>query len=213
MAVGTRLPAMSGSEWAALLLLATAMSFTPGPNTTLAAAMAANHGLPHAMRFVLGVPLGWGAVLLACAFGLGALLQAAPLLRGAITVAGVAYMLWLAWKLAGSGELKKAGDARGGRGFDVGFWQAAALQFVNIKAWILALVVSTGWVVQAGEPLALRLVQVVPVLMLFALASNFTYAWVGATLRRWLAEGRRLLYFNRVLALLLAATAVWMVRA
>ena len=64
---------MTSSEWAALLFVANAMSATPGPNTTLSAALGANHGLPHAMRFVLGVPVGWGVVVVAGALGLGAL--------------------------------------------------------------------------------------------------------------------------------------------
>lgn len=206
---------MTGSEWAALLFVATAMSFTPGPNTTLSAALAANHGLPHAMRFVLGVPVGWGVVVVACALGLGALLQAAPVLRGALQWAGVGYMLWLAWRLAGTAQLAASDTRR----FDIGFGHGVLLQFINIKAWILALVVSVGWInapvpgtLDAPAPW-LRLAQVLPVLMAFALASNLTYAWVGSALRRWLQQGRRLLVFNRLLALLLAATALWMARA
>ena len=67
---------MPWPELTALLVFSTAMAFTPGPNTTLSAALAANHGLRHAMRFVLGVPVGWGLLLVACALGLGALVQA-----------------------------------------------------------------------------------------------------------------------------------------
>ncbi|MBL8326932.1 MAG: LysE family translocator [Rubrivivax sp.] len=216
---------MSGPEWAALLFVAAAMSFTPGPNTTLAAALGANHGLRHAMRFVLGVPVGWGFVLAASALGLGAVLQAAPVLRVALKWAGVGYLLWLAWRLAATSRLPAAGEP--GR-FDVGFGQGVLLQFVNVKAWVLALVVSVGWIngAEAASPAATaagaasfsavvpatwsRLAQVLPVLMLFALASNLTYAGVGAALRRWLAAGRRLAHFNRALALLLAGTALWM---
>lgn len=208
---------MTGSEWAALLLVATAMSFTPGPNTTLSAALAANHGLAHAMRFVMGVPVGWGVVVLATALGLGALLQAAPLAREALKWAGVGYMLWLAWRLARATPPAQApGEPPARFGLEVGFAQGVLLQFVNIKAWILALVVSVGWINAAraeGEPSWLRLAQVLPVMMAFALASNFTYAWVGAALRRWLMQGRRLVHFNRALALLLAGTALWMGRA
>lgn len=205
---------LTGSEWAALLLVATAMSFTPGPNTTLSAALAANHGLRHAMPFVLGVPVGWGVIVVACALGLGALLQTAPVLRGAVKWAGVGYLLWLAWRLFESARLAEADRER----FDVGFVQGALLQFVNIKAWILAWVVSAGWIsrdvaADGTEATLMRLAQVLPVMMAFALASNLTYASVGAALRQWLASGRRLLVFNRVLAALLAGTALWMARS
>ena len=198
---------MPWPEFAALLAFATAMSFTPGPNTTLAAALAANHGLKHALRFVAGVPVGWGALLLGCALGLGALLQGLPLLRGAIKWAGLAYLLWLAWKLAGSGRLTQADPRR----FDVGFWQGALLQFINIKAWMAALLISAGWISLADDPWP-RIAYVLPVLMAYGLVSNLTYALIGSALRRWLAQGARLLWFNRLLALVLLATALWMAR-
>lgn len=199
--------AMPMSELLALLLFATAMSFTPGPNTTLAAALAANHGLRHAMRFVVAVPFGWGLLLLACAAGLGGVMAAAPALRGAIKWAGLAYMLWLAWKLAHSGQMA----ASAGGGFDVGFAKGVALQFINIKAWMNALLISAGWITVA-EPMAPRLLLVLPLMMAYGFASNFTYALIGSALRHWLAQGRRLLMFNRVLAAVLVATALWMAR-
>ena len=65
---------MSATEITALLAFCTAMSFSPGPNTTLAAALAANHGLKRALRFCLAVPTGWILLMLACGLGLGALL-------------------------------------------------------------------------------------------------------------------------------------------
>ncbi len=208
--------ALSAAELSSLLLFATAMSFTPGPNTTLAAALAANHGLRHAMRFVVAVPFGWGLLLLACTLGLGALLQAQPALYAGVKWCGLAYMVWLAWRLWNSGALAQA-DARR---FDVGFGKGVALQFINIKAWMNALLITAGWVT-VQQPLAQlgvvpspwpRLAVVLPLLMAYAFASNFTYAVAGSALRGWLAQGRRLLWFNRVLALVLLATAVWMVR-
>ena len=72
---------MSPTELTALLLLCTAVSFTPGPNTTLSTALAANFGLKRALRFVLAVPVGWGLLLSLCASGVGALVVSMPPLR------------------------------------------------------------------------------------------------------------------------------------
>jgi len=198
---------MPWTELTALLLFATAMSFTPGPNTTLAAALAANGGLPHAMPFVLGVPVGWGLLLLACAAGLGGVLQAAPALRGTLKWLGLAYMLWLAWKLARADTLAQADPAR----LQVGFFKGVALQFVNIKAWMNAMLISAGWITVA-DPIGPRLAVVLPLMMAYGLASNFTYALVGSALRGWLQQGVRLRLFNRLLAGVLVATALWMTR-
>jgi threonine/homoserine/homoserine lactone efflux protein len=196
---------MTWQEFTALLILGTAMSFSPGPNTTLSTALAANYGLKHAMRFVCAVPLGWGVLLTVCAAGVGGLIVAAPALRVAIKVVGVGYLLWLAFKLSRSGSLAQADSSR----LQVTFWQGAALQFVNIKAWMFALAVVAGWVAGRGDALV-RFAVVLPTMMFFAFASNFVYATAGALLRDWLALGARLLWFNRTMVLVLVATAFWM---
>jgi threonine/homoserine/homoserine lactone efflux protein len=199
---------MNPSEFWALVALATAMSFSPGPNTTLSTALAANGGLRHALPFVCSVPVGWALLLIACSLGLGALLLAVPALVWVIKAIGVGYLMWLALRLARSSRLGEVGA-----GLRVGFFQGIALQFVNIKAWMLALTVFGGWVAEQSE-LALRLGQVVPIMMFYALVSNLTYALVGSLLRRWLAgpdgSGMRLLWFNRLMAAVLAATGLWM---
>ena len=101
---------MNWQEFTALLVLATAMSFSPGPNNTLSATLAANYGLRRTMPFVSSVPSGWGLMLGLCALGLDALLVAAPLLGQAIKFAGVAYLMWLAWKIARSGRPTGSGS-------------------------------------------------------------------------------------------------------
>ena len=199
---------MNPSEFWALVALATAMSFSPGPNTTLSTALAANGGLRHALPFVCSVPVGWALLLIACGLGLGALLLAAPALVWVIKAIGVGYLMWLALRLAQSRRLGEVGA-----GLQVGFFQGVALQFVNIKAWMLALTVFGGWVAGQSE-LALRMGQVVPIMMLYALGSNLTYALAGSLLRHWLAgpdgSAMRLLWFNRLMAAVLAATGLWM---
>lgn len=200
---------MNWQEFMALLVLATAMSFTPGPNTTLSTALAANHGLKRALPFVCAVPVGWGALLSLCALGLGALLLAVPVLGWAVKVIGVAYLLWLASKIARSRQLSEADAAR----MNVTFWQGAALQFVNIKGWMLALAIVGGWIAGRSDP-GQRFAVVLPVMMAFTLASTLGYALVGSLLRDWLSgplgSGQRLVWFNRLMALVLVITAIWM---
>ena len=201
---------MTSTEFTALLLFCTAMSFSPGPNTTLATALAANHGLKRALRFCLAVPAGWTLLMLTCGLGLGALVLGLPALRWAVKIVGVAYMVWLAWKLSRAGQLAQVDAAR----LDISFLGGMGLQFVNIKAWMLALTLTAGWVVnasgQAADNPGQRLAITCVVMVLFAFTSNFTYALMGSLLRNFLAQGRRLLWFNRALALVLLATALWM---
>ncbi len=200
---------MNWQEFTALLVLATAMSFSPGPNTTLSTALGANHGFRRALPFVCAVPVGWGALLLVCALGLGALVVAVPLLSWAVKIIGVAYLLWLAFKVSQSRQLSQADADK----LNVTFWQGAALQFVNIKAWMLALAIVSGWIAGREGP-AMRLAIVLPVMLAYAFVSNMAYALAGSLLRDWLTgpagSGLRLRWFNYVMAGVLVVTAIWM---
>ena len=202
---------MSSEELFALIALATVGTFTPGPNTALSATIAANHGLRRALPFVCAVPAGWGLLLVLNAAGLGVMVLGYPPLRWGLLAAGVLYLLWLAWKLANTQHLSEAAI-----GPVVGFKQGVMLQFINIKAWFLALSVVSGWVIGHDDTVA-RLLETLPIFMFFGLTSNLTYAWIGASLRHWLRgpndTAQRLQWFNRVMALALLGTVVWMVRS
>ncbi|MEY2678562.1 MAG: hypothetical protein RLZ00_1254 [Pseudomonadota bacterium] len=202
---------MSSEELFALIALATVGTFTPGPNTTLSATIAANHGLRRALPFVCAVPTGWGVLLVLNAAGLGVMVLGYPPLRWGLLAAGALYLLWLAWKLANTQHLSEAAI-----GPVVGFRQGVILQFINIKAWFLALSVVSGWVIGHDDTVA-RLLETLPIFMFFGLTSNLTYAWIGASLRHWLRgpndTAERLKWFNRIMALALLGTVVWMARS
>ena len=197
----------SPEELTALLVLSTAASFTPGPNTTLSTALAANRGMRSALKFVLAVPIGWGLLLSLCMAGLGNLVLALPELRWVIMVSGTLYLLWMAYRLWGTREMATASTDR----LNISFVQGVSLQFLNIKAWMLALSLVAGWVAGKEDAMA-RSMLLLPIMMAFGLISNLTYAAVGSLLRQWLSEGIRLLVFNRCMATALLFTAVWMLQ-
>jgi len=200
---------MTTGEFTALLVLTTAASFTPGPNTTLSTALAANGGFKRSLRFVFAVPVGWSLLFSLCAGGVGAMVVALPPLRIGIQALGVAYLLWLASKLFRSSTLAQANVSQ----LKVTFWQGVMLQFLNIKAWMLALTVVAGWLAGHADALT-RFALILPVMLAFGLVSNLTYALIGSLLRDWLSgplgSGLRLRWFNRFMAGVLAVTAVWM---
>ncbi len=202
---------MSSAELFALIALATVGTFTPGPNTALSATLAANHGLRHALPFVCAVPAGWGVLLILNAAGLGAMVLGFPPLRWGLLLVGALYLLWLAYKLAATNQLSEAAHS-----LPIGFKQGVLLQFINIKAWLLAMSVVSGWVIGRDNTLE-RLIEALPIFMAFGLVSNLTYAWVGASLRHWLRgpnnTAQRLQWFNRFMALALLGTVAWMVQS
>jgi threonine/homoserine/homoserine lactone efflux protein len=200
---------MSTAELTALLLLCAAASFTPGPNTTLSTALAANLGFKRALRFALSVPVGWGLLFSVCAGGVGAMVVAVPVLRIGIQAIGIIYLLWLAYNLLTVSTLAQADGAQ----LEIGFMQGVLLQFLNIKVWMLSLTVAGGWLAGRNDAMA-RFAVILSLLAAFGLCSNLTYALAGSLLRQWLADpehaGRRLRYFNRCMASILVATAAWM---
>jgi threonine/homoserine/homoserine lactone efflux protein len=189
-----------------LLTFVTLMSFTPGPNTMLSSALAANYGLRRALPFIIAVPIGWVALLWVCVAGVGALVKTNTTMGGVIKYLGLTYMLWLAWKIYRSTDIA---DRSGNP--PVGFAHGVMLQFINIKAWFGALTITSAWIANAPD-VASRTLLLTPIFMTYALTSNFTYALVGAGLRRWLLVGQRLRVFNAFMALALVLTALWMLR-
>ncbi len=195
---------MNAADFIALLALCAATTFTPGPNTTLSASIAARDGLKVALPFVFGVPLGWSVLLFLCATGLSAPILEHPAARTFLVIAGIAYLSWLATKLL------RARPADGTKPVAVvGLWGSFVLQFVNIKAWFLALTIATGWLV--GHPsFGSRWWVVWLTVVAFAFTSNFSYACMGASLQGWLRVGRRWQVFNGLMALTLLGLAGWM---
>jgi threonine/homoserine/homoserine lactone efflux protein len=201
---------MNATEITALLAFCTAVSFTPGPNTMLSTALAVNQGMRPALLFCLAVPAGWTVLMLACGLGLGAVVLDVPALRWGVKLVGIAYLVWLAWKLSSAAQLAKV-DAPP---LKISFWSGMSLQFVNIKAWMLALTLTAGWVVSAaGQPApnpGERLAIICALMVFFGFSSNLSYALMGTMLRKTLSRGNRLLWFNRSMALVLLVTALWM---
>lgn len=198
---------MGADQLAALVAFAAAASFTPGPNNTIATVTGANYGFRAVLPHVFGVPAGFSAMLLATAGGIAALVLTMPLVAALLKWLGVGYLLWLSWQLARD---RHGIDTAAGGPFalPLGFAQSAAFQFLNPKAWMFALAVTTAFV--GGERPWTRAATVVVVCAAAALASLLAWGFVGAALRGWLAQQARLRTFNITMAVLLAATALWM---
>lgn len=194
---------MSADQFAALMVFALAGSFTPGPNNTIATVTGANHGLRATLPHICGVPFGFATLLVAGGLGAAALIFAHPALATAIKWIGIAYLLLIAWSVARADALGERSVAR-----PLTFWQSAAFQYANPKAWMLA--VATAGTYMAADRAALRIVIICAVFAITCAASLVVWAATGAALKNWLARDSRLRAFNLTMGLTLAATAAWM---
>ena len=198
---------MTYEQLLALAVYALVTSITPGPNNFMLLASGVNFGFSRTIPHMLGIGAGFLLLLLAIGLGLGALLTAFPALHVALKIAGGAYLLYLAWKIAMSRSLsgKNGGDAR-----PLTFLEATAFQWVNPKAWMIA---TTGMAVYTDP--ANPLGSMVLVAIIFAavnLPSVSSWAAFGSVLRGFLADPVRLKWFNIGMGLLLAATLWPMLR-
>jgi threonine/homoserine/homoserine lactone efflux protein len=187
----------------ALCAFSVITSITPGPNNLMLLASGVNFGFARTLPHTLGISLGFMALLLAVGAGLGGLLTAVPALHVAFKIASALWLLYLAWKLAMSREL---GEAREGQARPMRFIEAAGFQWVNPKAWIMAL---SGMALYAdpSSPLA----SVIIVAVVFSLLNwpcVSIWAGFGVMLRTFLSGEARLRWFNRLMGALLALTVV-----
>ncbi|MBM3615412.1 MAG: LysE family translocator [Alphaproteobacteria bacterium] len=189
----------------ALLGFTFATLATPGPNNMMLLASGVNFGLRRTVPHILGVCAGHAFLVFMVSMGLSGLFHAVPQAIIILKVLSVAYMLWLAWKIAHAAA-PRPGQA-GGKPFS--FLQAAAFQWVNPKAWAMAMGAVSAYAGEGG------LVAVLTISAVFA-AVNLpsVSAWVilGEALRHWLQVPARLRAFNGTMAALLVASLVPVLR-
>jgi threonine/homoserine/homoserine lactone efflux protein len=176
-------------------------SITPGPNNMMMLASGVNFGFARSMRHLLGISLGFGWMILLVGLGLHAVLQRWPVIFSSLRWCGAAYLLWLAWKLAHAGapSASASGSSR-----PMGFMAAAAFQWVNPKAWVMAVTLISSFLPSQAEPLhALTLATLAIALNLPCVA---TWGAFGNAMRRILQDPLRLRIFNVTMALALVGS-------
>ncbi|MCV6904480.1 MAG: LysE family translocator [Achromobacter xylosoxidans] len=193
-------PLASLSLLGPLALFALVSSITPGPNNVMLAASGLNFGFRRSMPHLLGVNLGFTLMIFLVGVGLGSVFQQAPVLYTVLKYVGAAYLLYLAWKIANSGGVEE-GEARGK---PMTFLQAAAFQWVNPKAWVMAVGIIATYTPQAG--FFANLVIATLVCGLVNLPSIGIWVTFGTALRRVLHKPWAIRAFNITMALLLVAS-------
>jgi threonine/homoserine/homoserine lactone efflux protein len=198
---------MSTDLLLALIVFAFVTSITPGPNNFMLLASGVNFGFRRTIPHMLGIGGGFLSLLLGVGFGLGALLTAYPSLHLALKLAGGAYLLYLAWRIAMSRSLSEK-DGKAAR--PMTFLEAAAFQWVNPKAWVMAVTAMAVY----SDPAA-PFLSVLVVALAFALVnlpSVSTWAGFGMALRGFLADPVRLKWFNIAMGVALAVSLWPMLR-
>jgi threonine/homoserine/homoserine lactone efflux protein len=194
---------MTAGQAIAFLLFAVVAAITPGPSNLILTSTGASVGLLRGLPCLGGVAIGMGLMMFLVAFGLGNVVLASPGLLLLLKCAGIGFLLWLAWKIATAGRHEAATEKR-----PLGFWGAAAFQWVNPKSWLVSVsAVSTYLHPVAGTAFA-QAIGFGLLFLLAALPSCFVWLAFGASLQRLLSTKRTARIFNIAMGVLLAGTVL-----
>ena len=195
---------MSPAILSAAAMFGLATSITPGPNNMMLLASGLNFGVRRTLPLMFGISVGYVVLMLAVGFGLGEGLRAVPGAFLALKIAGGAYMLWLAWRIAVAAPPGEEDPSAAAERRPLGFLGAIAFQWINPKAWVIVVTAAATYV--APETFTRDLLIVTLVCGLINLPSISVWAMFGASLRRFLTDPVWLRRFNVAMALVLVGS-------
>jgi len=185
-----------------LIGFSVAMYITPGPNNVMVAASAANHGIGATTPHMFGIAVGFSVMLTLVCAGLGSALLSWPLLLPLFRWIGAIWLALLAWQIASAPP-----PGEGGRDRVLAFFGAAAFQWINPKAWLIA-AGAAGEYLTATQPLLAQLARIFVVFLLVGMPCLLVWALLGSGAGRLLHSPSRLRVFNIAMAVLLVASLV-----
>jgi threonine/homoserine/homoserine lactone efflux protein len=197
---------MTYETFLALIALAVATLFTPGPNNAMLAASGANFGFRRTLPHMLGVAIGFPAMVMIVGLLLGELFKASVPLREGLRWGGAGLLLWIAWKTAtAKGSATAAADAR-----PMTFLGASAFQWVNPKGWSMAVAATSQFIIPEKALLTAAITALT--FLFFGLFSSATWVGLGQAISGWLTTDRRRAAFNIVMAALIVLSIIELVR-
>jgi len=195
---------MSLETWLAFSLFAFVSSITPGPNNTMMLASGVNFGFARSLPHMMGITAGFCFMILLMGMGLGTVFERYPLLYTFMRYAGGAYMLYLAWKIFCSKPMPDTVTPGTTQARPMSFTAAAAFQWVNPKAWVMALGAITTYL--PSQHSLWQLLALIGVMGVINMPSTGSWALFGSRMRRYLQEPNFLRVFNTLAALALVAS-------
>ncbi|MDV6319476.1 LysE family translocator [Chromohalobacter sp. HP20-39] len=187
---------------AALFMIS--MSITPGPNNVMLTASGANYGFRRTLPHLLGILGGCFLLFSGVALGLGMIFERFPLVQTSLRVIGSLYLLYLAWGIA-TAPPPRLGDIQGR---PLSFWQAAAFQFANPKAWVMGLTLMASFLPEDGNTMV-NAFALAGAAELVAFPCIALWAGFGMAIGRWLKGPRAWRVFNGTMGALTAACVIF----
>lgn len=177
-------------------------SVTPGPNNIMLAASGVNFGFRRSIPHILGIGIGFGFMVSVVGLGIGSLISSNIVLYELLKIIGITYLLYLAYKIYHSSSV----DTTSGKSKPLTFLQAAMFQWVNPKAWIMAMGAVTTYLSSQSELYWYVIIGVI--YGAIRIPSTGVWALIGEKLQKYIHEPKKLKTFNMVMALLLVLSVI-----
>lgn len=193
---------MTFSVFISFVIYSFVTSVTPGPNNIMLAASGVNFGFKRSIPHILGIGFGFGFMVAVVGLGIGSLISTNIMLYECLKIIGIAYLLYLAYKIYGSGSMDT--DTQSSR--PMTFLQAAMFQWVNPKAWVMALGAVSTYLAANSEFHWYLILGVIYGLV--GIPSTGVWAFMGEKLQSVIHDQNRLKIFNTVMAALLVISVL-----
>ena len=179
------------------------MFVTPGPNNTMLTTSGMKFGFLKTLPHLIGIPLGHIIQIGLCCYGLINIFLLYPELQFYMRIICFLYLMYLGWKMIGSFSLsqKKSGKP-------LKFYEASLFQFINPKAWSIALTVASGFF-PTEENVFVGIFFVTFTAAIICFPSICLWALFGDALRNFVKEVKTKKIIEYFLALLLVLTGVF----
>ncbi len=190
-------------EYAAIIAFAITTCVTPGPNNAMIMTSGLNYGIRRSLPHYAGICLGFPVMVMAVGLGISQLFEQFPVLHIFLKIIGVGYLSYLAYKIASA----PVSEIRVTEGKPFSFLQAAAFQWVNPKAWVLAIGATVTYTV-ISDTYVLQVVTIAFIFLLFGAPCIMLWLWGGASLKNILRNPRLVRSFNISMAVLLMVSLI-----
>ena len=179
------------------------MFFTPGPNNAMLTASGMKFGFVRTLPHLIGIPLGHILQIGLTCFGLANIFLLYPQVQFYMKILCFLYLLYLSWKMIGSFSLVQKESGR-----PLKFYEASLFQFINPKAWSIAITVASGFFpTEENIIIGVSFVTITAAIICFPTIS--LWALFGSGLRKFVNEQKTKKKIEYILAVLLVLTGLF----
>ena len=190
-------------EYVAIALFAVSTCITPGPNNIMIMTSGLNYGIKKSLQHLVGIYIGFPVMIIVVGLGISEIFELYPVMHMVLKIVGASYLTFLAWRIA-TAPISEYGESKGR---PLSFLQAALFQWVNPKAWVLAVGATVTYTV-LSEPYPFQIFVIALIFMLFGSPCTFLWLWFGASLKTILRYPYYIKAFNFTMAALLIASLI-----